>query len=301
MRGKALAILTTSLIAGLSTSSRAQITSPDFVAPISLQQRPESIYAPAAPPREDQGVNEGAVHLDFTVRYMTDYVYRGIDHSEVGGREDAPNLQFDGKLDFDLGKFPHPFVGVFVNVYDSDPVSRFQEVRPVLGFDWPIKPFTISGGNIAYIFPDRDELNTSEAFFKIALDDAFLFSTERPIFQPYVLVAYDYDLYDGWYFELGMKHDFIFEDTGFKLSLVADVGYVLANEQFRQVLSDSDTGFQHYDVGLIGQYSLNTLFNFPRRYGEFSVEGYLYYTDGIDNDLRADTQIWGGVGMNFKY
>ena len=85
------------------------------------------------------------------------------------------------------------------------------------------------------------------------------------------------------------------------VTLVADVGYVMGNEQYRRILSNSDTGFQHYDIGLIGHYSLNTLFNFPRRYGEFALEGYLYYTDGIDNDLRADTQVWGGVGINFKY
>src|SRR5690242_14032229 len=55
-----------------------------------LQQEPESIYAPPQPPREDEGLNEGGVHIDLTVRYMTDYVYRGIDFSEVGGAEDAP-------------------------------------------------------------------------------------------------------------------------------------------------------------------------------------------------------------------
>src|SRR4051812_47503200 len=65
---------------------------------LTLQQEPESIYAPPQPPREDQGLNEGGVHTDLTVRYMTDYVYRGIDFSEVGGAEDAPNLQIDGKI-----------------------------------------------------------------------------------------------------------------------------------------------------------------------------------------------------------
>ncbi|CAN5370031.1 hypothetical protein BH09PLA1_BH09PLA1_12210 [soil metagenome] len=306
MRREALTILAASIITSLCAgSSNAQVTSPelvspDFVTPVTLQQRPESIYAPAAPPREDQGVNEGAVHLDLTVRYMTDYVYRGVDRSEVGGREDAPNLQFDGKLEFDLGKFPHPFVNLFVNVYDSDPISRFQEVRPVIGFDWPIKPLTFSGGNITYIFPERDEQNTSEAFFKIALDDAFLWSTERPIFSPYAMAAYDYDLWNGWYIEIGAKHDFVFEDTGFVLTLLADFSYVIANEQFL-FRGTNDTGFQHYDIGLVANYSLNTLFNFPRRFGEFGVQAYLFYTDGLDPDLRADTQIWGGVGINFKY
>jgi hypothetical protein len=51
----------------------------------------------------------------------------------------------------------------------------------------------------------------------------------------------------------------------------------------------------------IGTYSLNNMLNVSRRYGEFGLQGYLYYTDGIDNELNADTQIWGGVGINFKY
>src|SRR5438874_6592879 len=50
---------------------------------LTLQQEPESIYAPPQPAREDEGLNEGGVHTDLTVRYMSDYVYRGIDYSEV--------------------------------------------------------------------------------------------------------------------------------------------------------------------------------------------------------------------------
>ena len=110
-----------------------------------------------------------------------------------------------------------------------------------------------------------------------------------------MLAAYDFDLYNGWYFEAGVKHEIIFEETGFRLTFIADVGYAYDNAQFLRQGTD-DSGFQHYDVGMIGSYSLNNLFNFSRRYGEFSLEGYLYYTDGIDDDLLADTQLWGGVG-----
>ena len=52
---------------------------------------------------------------------------------------------------------------------------------------------------------------------------------------------------------------------------------------------------------MIGTYSLNTLFNLPMRYGEWKLKGYLFYTDGLNNDLRADTQIWGGMGISFDY
>jgi hypothetical protein len=54
-------------------------------------------------------------------------------------------------------------------------------------------------------------------------------------------------------------------------------------------------------VGLVGTYSLNNLFNASRRYGEWSLVGYLYYSDGIANHLRADTRTWGGVGLRFNY
>src|SRR5207237_2207700 len=134
---------------------------PPAASPFKLALLPEdqSVYAPPAPPREAEAINAGGVHIGLVVRYLTDYVYRGIDRSEVGGHEDAPNLQFDGKLSFDLGQLPHPFVGVFVNVFDSDPVSRFQEIRPFMGFDWTLRPFVIEAGNIFYIFPERDGQN----------------------------------------------------------------------------------------------------------------------------------------------
>ena len=32
-----------------------------------------------------------------------------------------------------------------------------------------------------------------------------------------------------------------------------------------------------------------------------SLKGYLLYTDSIENDLKADTQVWGGAGIGFSY
>jgi hypothetical protein len=264
----------------------------------------ESIYPPLMPAQQDELVNRGGVNLSLTVNYLTDYVYRGIDRSEVGGAEDAPNLQFDSKLSFNLGKLPHPFVGLFVNVYNDDPISRFQEVRPVLGLDWEIRPITITSGYISYIFPERENQNTNEVFLQVALDDSLLLNREQPFLSPYAYAAYDFDKFDGVYMEAGVKHDFAIEDTPLVLTAVADLGYVINNRQFSKNPNSpnaEDTGFQHYDVGLIATYSLNTLLNIPRRYGEFKAKGYLYYTDGIENGLRADSQVWGGVGIQFDY
>ncbi len=292
-----------------TTKPSADSQSSFFDHPLKLAMEPdaESVYAPPTPPTEEEGINQGAVNLDFTVRYMTDYVYRGVDYGEHipgttfgGGHEDAPNLQFDGKLSFDLGKLPHPYVGVFVNVYDSDPISRFQTVRPFFGLEWNLRPLTFDVGHQNYIYPERDDQSTAEVYGKITLDDSWVLRTEQPILSPYVYGAYDYDVNNGWYLEAGVSHDFALEDTGIVVTAVADVAYVSGNQFFLRE-GTNDTGFQHYDVGLIGRYSLNTLFNIPKRYGDFSLEGYIYYTDNLAHQLRADTQIWGGMGIRFQY
>jgi len=283
---------------GASSESATLYDQPMY---LSALPDPPSIYSPPAPPREDEGVNEGGVNIALQVRYLTDYVYRGVDHSEVGGNEDAPNLQFDGKITFDLGKLPHPFVGVFANVYNSDPDSRFQEIRPFFGLDWNVRPFRFVIGNNTYIYPERDESNTGEAFAQVTFDDSFLFSTEQPLLSPYLYAAYDYDVNDGVYIEAGVKHDFAIEDTGITVTAIADVAYVSGIYKQFIFTSEKDNGFSHFDLGLIGTYSLNTLFNVPRRFGEWSIQGYLYYTDQLDEELLAETQVWGGFGIDFKY
>jgi hypothetical protein len=292
------------------------------VRPLQLMQQVESVYDLEAPPAPDAGVNEGGVSFDLNVRYLTDYVFRGIDRSEGNGgfnddkgnpivfdpdnpnpgfgAEDAPNLQVDTKMKFDLGRAPSPIIGLFANVFNDDPINRFQEIRPYFGLEWMVRPFIIAGGQTTYIYPERDDANTAEVWASVTLDDSFLFHAEHPVLSPYVFAAYDYDLYDGVYVEAGLKHEIRIEDTPLTVSFVADVAFVGNNPQFT-FADGEDTGFQHYDIGLIGRYNLNTALNISRRYGTFNVEGYLYYTDGIDPNLLAETQLWGGLGIAFHY
>ena len=122
-------------------------------------------------------------------------------------------------------------------------------VTPYVGFDWNLRPLTVSAGWVSYIFPERESLNTSEVYGKLALDDSLFFHTDRGLLNPYVYAAYDYDRYDGLYLEAGFRHDFPIEDTGVIVTAVADVGYVM-NHRFFSLRNGDDTGFQHYDVGL---------------------------------------------------
>ncbi len=278
------------------------------------QDSPETVYAPPALPRDDEGINQGAVHVDFNVSYFTDYVYRGVEVFEVPGPEDRLNLQLGTKLSFDTGKLPHPFVSVFVNVAENDPVSNFQEIRPTVGFDWTIKPVVISGGYIGYLYPDRTDLETSELFLQIALDQRSLFRG-RPVPTPYVMAAYDFDLYDGVYLEGGLKYRLPLEDLGLTFTFIGDVAYVNGYTAGvpsgggtvpgfftnAETIDDSITGLQHWEVGVVGEYSLNKMFGVSSRFGDWNLAGYLYYTESIENDIRASDQLWGGAGITFRY
>ncbi|WP_428936807.1 hypothetical protein [Fontivita pretiosa] len=292
--------------AGAQTAGRV-------VRPVNLSLQPaapESIYEPPSPPRGDEGVNEGAVHFDLSVGYFTDYVFRGIELSELPSfnpssqtdAEDFANLQVASQLSWDLGKLPHPFIGVFVNFAESDPVSSFQEIRPYFGAEWTVRPVKLTAGHNTYLYPDRDEFETSEVFARIQLDDSYFLSSEKPLLSPYIYGAYDYDRYNGWYLEAGVTHDFPIEETGLTLTAEAHVAYVRGIDLFDATAGAKETtGFQHYQIGLLANYSLNHLLNVSSRYGEWSLQGFLYYTDGIDNDLRANTQLWGGAGIMFRY
>jgi uncharacterized protein (TIGR02001 family) len=267
----------------------------------SLLPDDDSVYAPPSRSEENQGSNLGGVNLDLTFAYMSDYVYRGINHTDFPGRAKKPDVQFDGRVEFNTGKLPHPYVGIFSVIYDNDPVSRFQEIRPYAGLSWTIRPVNIDTGVNSYIYPEREKFNTSEVYLKLTFDDSFIFKTEKPLFSPYLYAAYDYDKNQGFYYEAGLKHDFVIQDTGVTLTVAADVGYISHIEQMFIFVNKKTYGWQHYDVGLIGTYELNQLLHVAHRYGQINLQGYLWYTNGLDKDIGHTDKMWGGIGLEFKY
>ena len=270
-------------------------------------QDTDTVYAPPAPPKEEDHVNEGGVNVDLYFRYLTDYVYRGVSHNRAASGEDAhaANFQAGTQLSFNLGKLPHPYVGVFANVNDSDPVSRFQEIRPFFGINYTLRPLIFDVGYNAYIYPERERLkpspNTAEFYVKLTLDDSYFFLTDHPILSPYIYGAYDYQRNGGFYIEAGLKHDFLFDDFGLTVTPYADVAYVSNFARQFITISPQDSGFQHYDLGLNVGYSLNNVLSIPARYGQFSIQGYLTYTSAIEKNVLADDELWGGVGLSFHY
>lgn len=291
------------LVAAMTLSAaselRAQVREPYQL----LDDEPENVYLEPTGPTPGQLTNQGGAHFSFDVDYFSTYMYRGVDQSTPPKKNERA-LQFDGRLDFDLGKLPHPFIGVFSNIFNDDRISRFEEVRPYAGVQWTLRPITVGGGFNGYVFPNRQGVDTQEIWAQIAVDDSRFFHTDRPFLAPYVYGAYDLDKYKGFYLEAGIKHDFVIGDTGLILSAVGDFAYVAHDRYFRAAGVRGDvtaTGLQHYDGGAILTYEVNQVLRIPPRFGHFQVKAQLFYTGAVSDGLRADSRLWGGVGLNFNY
>lgn len=253
------------------------------------------------PGTQDQ-INNGGAHFGLDFAYMNRYVYRGVDHDLVATHGNSLNLVFEGKLSFDLGRYPHPFVGLFTNIYDSDPVSRYQEIRPYAGADWDLRPFDFEVQEVSYIYPQREQDNIPEVDTKITLDDSLIFNTDDPIISPYVLGAFVYQKEEGWYVETGVKHDFSFEDLGLVITAHSNVAWISGlHQQFVFINTIKSTGWQHFEFGLSATYSLNHLLNVSTRFGEFDVIGFGTYDEKLSANITADNVLWSGIGMAFKY
>lgn len=267
-----------------------------------IPDQPETVYGTPPLRQPGEGFNDGAVHFDLRLFYLTDYMFRGIEPVEPPGAEDALNFNLNARLRFDLGRLPDPFVGVVTNTAENDDVRNFQVIRPVVGLRWDLELFTIEAGHQSFTYPDRDVLDTSEVFIDVQIHDASFGGDEGEILGPYFFAAYDYSAFDGLYAEAGLRRDFRISDSSLTIGYEFHVAYIDGmGELFSVTGSDDDTGFQHYQLGLTARYDLNTLLNISRRFGLWSAEGFIAYTDSIDSNLRADTQLWGGGGIVFRY
>ncbi len=288
-------------LAGLPAAARGEVQPLQLV---QLQDPEESIYEDVGPPRPEEGFNSGGVNFDLTVSYLTDYVFRGVDQSELGENEDAPNLQFDGFFKFDLGKLPHPIAGVFVNIYEDDPVSEFQEIRPYVGFQWESGRSRSPAGTRRSSSPSARPSTRTRSTSASRSTTRRIWGTDQPLLSPYGFAAYDYDLYHGVYVEVGLSHEFTLEGTGITFVAQADLAYVTGHPFFAdpEAADPSENGFQHYDVGLTGTYSLNSLLNIPRPLRPVEPQRLpLLHRRHRERPPAPDTQLWGGMGVRFQY
>lgn len=268
----------------------------------------ETVYAPPAPAAPDQGTNQGGVNFELDAIYVSNYVYRGVDYSKAvdpktldRGSSNTDSYA-DATMTLDLGpKMPHPFVSVLANIYDSDPISKFQVFEPSIGANYTLQPITVTLALQSSIYPKREDFDTSEVYGRIDLNDARLWRSDRPVLSPYVMGAYDYVIDNGSYFETGIRHDFVFDDLHLTISPIGRVAYTLGWQQQFTFIQENGSGWQHWDLGLEAKYALNSLLNVSKRWGEWYVKGYLFHTEHLAHTTVGQSVDWGGIGIGFEY
>lgn len=270
---------------------------------------PETVYAPpggpAAATTEPQAPR---LRWELTLGYASAYVYRGVDHSAtVGATPDSidegggSNFQFAGRLALDAGGPWHPFVELFSNYWDTDPVSNWQELRPTLGLQWESQGTSLSLGATSYVYPDREGDNTNEVFMRADVNDGALLGLEQPILNPYAMVAYELDADGGWYGELGVSHNWALAGLGLTVTPVARVAYTYRlDEVFIFETDRSGSGWQHADLGLQLSYRLNTLLNLPESDGRWTLGAFLFRTEHLCDATLGDSLTWGGVNLTWR-
>jgi hypothetical protein len=263
-----------------------------------LSEVPETVYGTPPILTPGSGQNDGGINLNASVRYATDYMFRGFEPVEADSSEDSINFGIDTTLTFDLGRLPDPFVRVITNTAEGDSVSKFQVIRPIVGFQWDTDAFGLTLGHQSFTYPDRDVLDTAEIFIDLAINDDALFGGEGVNFGPYLFVAYDYDAFEGTYAEAGFRRFEPIDESALGLGYNVHLAYI---ESLGGLFGGSGRGFQHYQIGVLAGYDLNTLLNISRRYGIWSLQGSFNYTDGLEDDLAAETQLWGTFGVSLRY
>ena len=126
-----------------------------------------TVYAPPAPPTEAEGANTGGINLDLSVRYLTDYLYRGMDRTRFigaatgdGDSRKRPTSSSKASSPSTSASSPTRSSASSPTCSMRTPCQTFQEIRPVFGAELYLRPFIFAGGNNTYLFPDRDPSST---------------------------------------------------------------------------------------------------------------------------------------------
>ena len=257
--------------------------------------------------------------LDFAA--VSDYVWRGINFSEYEGeRGEDLNYQLGTRLELAT---PVGNVGGrvwfqwFSGLKRQDPTasSYLQEVDFVAYWNYTIASIgtTVEAGWIAYEFPhvSGNAHTTYEIYGKVSLDDSVIFGI--PILNPFVYYGYDYDIGDsGSWVEAGVTRDFAAGDLDAlaetpvikDLTLTPSVVFGIDLRYLHNfVASDTATASNRLALiryGLDLAYDLNGALGIHKKYGDFSIGGFLAYSQATRRDM-IDDELYGGATVAWSW
>ncbi|MEO7475597.1 MAG: hypothetical protein ABIY46_09730 [Gemmatimonadales bacterium] len=242
---------------------------------------------------------------------FSSYVWRGLSLTNKPVAEPdlyvsfpvgAASITLGGWANIDLGKYDD----LDNDISQSGALSAFNfaEFDPYVELSYPAGKVTLTGGAIAYIYPNTvgsapnvndfglatSDDNTVEIYGRLEVDSPL---------NPHLSVYYDVDKIKGAYFEGGVSQSFPVSGTlGIELGALAGVsaGQGISDNADESSNFDDD-GFTHLDLSA----------GLPLTAGNVSITPVLHLVIAGDDCVKIasptkthDTKLWGGVSIGWS-
>ena len=264
---------------------------------------------------EERKVLPVSLSVDYAL--VSDYIFRGINFSEYPGEgREKLNHQLGAGIEIDTGAFGAIGASVWFEWYAAqqrltpDYSGKTQEVDYAVYWSYGFESLatTVEIGWIAYTFPPfrGDAHSTYELYGKLGFQDGVLWGTESPILSP--TIAYYQDIDDaagsGW-FEVGISHDFDMErvlPVMQRLTVTPSLVLGVDHRYFGKLglTSRTSTRVANLTYGLGASYDLGAALGMPPRYGEFTVGGFVNYSQAFARDAIKD-ELYGGMTVGYSW
>jgi hypothetical protein len=244
----------------------------------------------------------------------SDYVFRFVNFSEYGteGRE-KPNHQLTTDFSFDLGDFGSVGFATFFEWYAAQRQvalnpetggANIQEIDYSIYWSYSLEAIytDLTLGYTFYTFPNAKVFNSSEWFFSLEHNDAWMWKgllpeNEDGVLNPSFFFAHDVDALGGVWMEFAFSHTFdVFENFTITPGwLVAIDGCYLRDNTFR---------FAGDQWSLVMEYDLGSLMQIPEWAGSLAITGELYWNNpwgNVEDTGIAQDVFWGGMGVHWSW
>ena len=267
--------------------------------------------------------------FDVTYYLYSDYVFRGINFSEFPreGRERL-NHQMTTTFGADVGLLLGRETGAygtislgtffewFAGQKSIDPIhggQNLQEVDYVLSWSYDIEPIetTFTLGYTFYVFPNAKPINTSEWWFSLENNDAWMWKwlwpdNDQGVLNPSFFFAQDVDVTDGGvWMEIGLNHGFALCEN---LTITPSVVLAIDHRYLDPLLGTGQVGgaarVPYVQYALTANYDMTQVLALPDWAGSVVLSAFLAFSDArgtARSDGTIQDEFFGGMSLGWSF
>ncbi len=225
--------------------------------------------------------------FDVALDFFSAYVWRGCVYNDRPVFQPGVTATYSTE---DYGSFG---AGLWSN-FDLTERNRqvvaagLNEIDYSLFYTIDIESFTLEVGHLWYTFPKANGSDyyssTKEVYASLAYNN--------DIVTPFVSLTYDYNLYDGFYGNVGLNKEFAMSD---RFTLGTEVSLGAGDNDYMRYLGTDDAGLMDFNASVFASFALTDTVSLGAKLAWMSlIDG-----DARDQEpYRKEDILWGGVSIN---